>query len=156
MRARAVSALALAPSWASREFLGKLVGSTAMAKDAADLLLIRRAAMALGWQGGPAAPPLLAGLLEHTDPEVRVDAALALGLTRLPHAAELLRSRLDVESDGRVRGYISRQLRIVENALGQELPENRQEGEKKQRKPEGTPGDRPPAKKPTPSTRTPR
>ena len=118
MRARAVSALAFVPTATSRAFLGKLVGKSAAAKDATDVLLIRRAALALGWQGGSATPPLLADLLQHTDPEVRVDAALALALTRLSSAADLLRARLDVESDGRVRGHITRQLRVVEEALG--------------------------------------
>jgi HEAT repeat protein len=118
LRGRAVSALAFAPTAASRSYLGRLVSEAAAAKDAADLVLIRRAAMALGWQGGPSAPPLLGPLLEHPDPETRIDAALALGLTRVSAAADLLRTRLDVETDARVRGNISRQLRVIESALG--------------------------------------
>ena len=46
-----------------------------------------RAAVALGWQAGGRAVDVLALLLDHADPEVRSDAALALGLTRA-HAAE--------------------------------------------------------------------
>ena len=148
MRARAVSALAFAPSSAARGFLGQLVGNTAVARDATDVLLIRRAAMALGGQGGPAVPPLLAGLLEHADPEVRVDAALALGLTRLSSAADLLRARLEVESDGRVRGHISRQLRVVENAIGQEPTQQSQENRQDEGKPDGKAGGKPPTKRP--------
>ncbi len=118
LRARAVSALAFAPSLASRRYLDQLVASVASAKDAGDLLLIRRAAVALGWQGGPSVPPLLAELLAHGDPEVRIDAALALGLTRLSSAADLLRARLPAEKDARVRGNVSRQLQVIEAALG--------------------------------------
>jgi HEAT repeat protein len=118
MRARAVSALAFAPSLASRRYLDKVVAGVAAAKDPTDLLLVRRAAVALGWQGGPSVPPLLGGLLAHADPEVRIDAALALGLTRLAASADLLRARLDAETDARVRGHLSRQLRVIESALG--------------------------------------
>jgi HEAT repeat protein len=118
MRARAVSALGFAPTNISRAYLTRLVAQVAAAKDETDLLLVRRAAVALGWQGGPAVPPALAGLLAHPDVEVRTDAAVALGLTRLASAADLLRARLDVETDARVRGHVSRQLRVVEDSLG--------------------------------------
>jgi hypothetical protein len=118
LRARAVSALAFAPSFASRRYLDKMVAGVGDAKDPTDLLLVRRAAVALGWQGGPSVPPLLAGLLAHDDPEVRIDGALALGLTRLASAADLLRTRLDAETDARVRGHLSRQLRVIESAIG--------------------------------------
>jgi HEAT repeat protein len=118
LRARAVSALAFAPTRASREHLVKLVTGGSAAKDATDVLLVRRAAVALGWQGGPTATPLLGVLLEHADPEVRIDAALALGLTRQASAVEVLRARLQAETDARVRGHISRQLSVIESALG--------------------------------------
>ncbi len=118
MRARAMSALAFVPpSSATRAYLTKVIGQAAAAKDATDLLLVRRAAVALGWQGGPSAPPVLGPLLSHADPDVRTDAAVALGLTRLASAADLLRARLDIEEDARVRGHISRQLRVVEDSL---------------------------------------
>jgi HEAT repeat protein len=117
MRARAVAALANAPSSASRAYLTKLIGQVGAVKDATDLLLVRRAAVSLGWQGGPSAPPVLGPLLSHADPDVRIDAAVALGLTRLASAADLLRARLDAEEDARVRGNISRQLRVVEDSL---------------------------------------
>ena len=117
MRARAVSALGFVPTAVARAHLNKRVGQVEAARDATDLLLVRRAAVALGWQGGPAVPPVLAGLLAHADPDVRTDAAVALGLTRLASAADLLRARLDVETDARVRGHISRQLRVVEDSL---------------------------------------
>jgi hypothetical protein len=118
LRARAVSALAFAPTGASRAHLVKLVGSGSAAKEPTDVLLVRRAAVALGWQGGPTATPLLGALLEHADPEVRIDAALALGLTRQASAVQMLRARLDAESDPRVRAHVSRQLTVIESALG--------------------------------------
>ena len=117
MRARAMSALGFAPSSASRAYLTKVIAAAGEARDATGLLLVRRAAVSLGWQGGPSAPPVLGPLLSHPDPEVRTDAAVALGLTRLASAADLLRARLEVEPDARVRGHISRQLRVVEDAL---------------------------------------
>jgi hypothetical protein len=118
LRARAVSALAFAPTRASRVHLVKLVSSGGAAKDATDVLLVRRAAVALGWQGGPTATPLLGALLEHADPEVRLDAALGLGLTRQASAVQVLRARLEAESDTRVRAHVSRQLSVIESALG--------------------------------------
>ncbi|HEY0712749.1 MAG TPA: HEAT repeat domain-containing protein, partial [Polyangia bacterium] len=87
------------------------------ATTSAALVLLRRAAVTLGWIGGPLAPPALAPLLEHADPDVRADAAVGLALTRLPAAAEILRARLARESDARVRGHISRQLSVIDTAL---------------------------------------
>jgi hypothetical protein len=114
LRARAVSALAYCRTSAARKFLTQIIGESSAA---ADRLLARKAAMALGWLGGPDVPALLAPLLDHADADVRIDAALALGLTRLDGAAELLRKRLPQESDGRVRAQIGRQLRVIEASL---------------------------------------
>jgi HEAT repeats len=148
MRARAVSALAFVPTAASRAYLGKIVGGGAAAKDDNDLLLIRRAAVSLGWQGGSPVPAQLADLLRHADADVRVDAALALALTRLPGAADLLRARVDVEQDARVRGHISRQLRVVESALGLDVTEASEAPEAgKEQKPAAKTGTKP-AKQP--------
>jgi hypothetical protein len=139
LRARAVTALGRAPlpTTATRLFLTGLLkpraapdkagrpdaGATPPAAAAnADLLLLRRAIVALGTIGGGRAPDLLAPLLAHADPDVRADAAVALALTRLPKAAEHLRARLALETDGRVRGLIARQLNVVDAALGREVP----------------------------------
>jgi HEAT repeat protein len=116
-RARAVSALGYVGTQASRRFLAATVDGKARSTDAGDRLLLRKAAMALGWLGGADVPPRVAPLLQHDDPDVRLDAALALGLTRLPTAAELLRKRLPDEPVARVRAQMGRQLRIVEEAL---------------------------------------
>jgi HEAT repeat protein len=117
LRARAVSALAYCRTIAARKLLAQMVGEKANAAVPGERLLARKAALALGWLGGPDVPPLLAPLLTHADSDVRIDAALALGLTRLDSAAELLRQRLPQESDGRVRAQIGRQLRVIEAAL---------------------------------------
>jgi HEAT repeat protein len=117
VRARAVSALGYFPTATARRCLEQTVQSKVTAKDPGDRLLLRRAAVALGWQGGTAAPARLGPLLDHEDPEVRVDAAIALGLTRLRTAADLLRKRMDIEPVDRVRSQIGRQLRVVEEAV---------------------------------------
>jgi HEAT repeat protein len=117
VRARAVSALGYFPTAAARRCLEQTVESKATSSNAGDRLLLRRAAVALGWQGGTGVPARLGPLLDHEDPEVRVDAAIGLGLTRLGPAAGLLRKRMDIEPVARVRSQIGRQLRVVEDAL---------------------------------------
>jgi hypothetical protein len=117
LRARATGALAAAVGAAARAFLLEVVRRAAPEEDAGERAVLRRAAIALGWQGGPGAPEPLGSLLTHTDPDVRIDAALALGLTRLPAAAQLLRAHLPVERDTRVRANVERQLRTVEATL---------------------------------------
>jgi hypothetical protein len=76
----------------------------------------------LGWIAGPLAPPVLAPVLEHADPDVRADAAVGLALTRLPAAADLLRARLPRETDPQVRGHLARQLNVIEAALAAPAP----------------------------------
>jgi HEAT repeat protein len=142
LRARAVGALARVPTAASRGFLmamledpedalapaaarrpaGKPAPDAAPAGDDVTRTLLRRAAVSLGWIGGSLAPAALGPLLAHTDPDVRADAAVALALTRLPEAARLLRARLPIEPDPRVRGHLARQLNVVEGALGPATP----------------------------------
>jgi hypothetical protein len=122
LRARATSAMAHAASPRARAFLMDVVtrGATQdpATATATDRLLLRRAAVALGWQGGPGAPLPLGHLLAHPDPEVRTDAAVGLGLTRLAPAANLLRNHLALEKDARVRGHVARQLQSIETSLG--------------------------------------
>jgi HEAT repeat protein len=59
------------------------------------------------------APDTLALLFDNDDVEVRVDAAIGLGLTRAEAAVGYLRRRLTVESAPRVREQIERQLRAM-------------------------------------------
>lgn len=117
LRARAIAALGYLPTAPSRRFLEAFVAEHAGASDDRYRLLLRRAAVALGWQGGLHAASRLGALFDHHDPDVRLDAALGLGLTRLPAAADLLRKRLPNETEARVRSQISKQLRLIEDAL---------------------------------------
>jgi len=113
-RARAVAALRLVPSPAVLEFLGKLVEKNAKATDAVDRLIVRRAAVALGFlPGAPNAPEQLARLFDNDDAEVRLDAVIGLGLTRADTAPDILRRQLAVEPVARVRDQIERQLRTL-------------------------------------------
>jgi hypothetical protein len=59
------------------------------------------------------APDTLALLFDNDDVEVRVDAAIGLGLTRSESATGYLRRRLAVENAPRVREQIERQLRAM-------------------------------------------
>jgi len=118
VRSRAVAALRLLPSPAVQGFLGKLVAAKARAKDATDRLIVRRAAVALGWMAAPNAAAQLATLFANDDAEVRLDAAIGLGLTRTEDAAVILNRQLAVETDARVRDQIQRQL----HALGPLTP----------------------------------
>src|SRR5262245_64773995 len=95
LRARAVAVLAYARTARSHVFLENLVLRKAPSSDPTDRLLLRRAAVALGWQSGPRVVDILAPLLDHADAEVRLDAAVALGLCRSPKAEAPLRARLD-------------------------------------------------------------
>ena len=119
IRSRAVAALRLVPTKGVQAFLGKLIETKAKATDASDRLIVRRAAVALGFTLAPGAAEKLALLFENEDAEVRLDAAIGLGLTRAETAATLLHRQLAVESVPRVRDQIERQLR----ALPQPLPE---------------------------------
>lgn len=112
IRARAVAALRLLPSPAVQGFLGKMVRTMAKSNDTTERLILRRAAMALGWISGPRAAADLALLFDNADPEVRLDAAIGLGLTRAEDAPALLQRQLAVESVPRVRDQIERQLRV--------------------------------------------
>lgn len=118
IRARAVAALRLLPSSATHDFLGRLVSDKALSKEAADRLVVRRAAIALGWLAGPETDTKLAALFGNEDPEVRLDAAIGLGLSRAANAPIFLRRQLAVEQVPRVRQQIERQLQ----ALGQPPP----------------------------------
>jgi HEAT repeat protein len=116
LRARAVSALGNLSTRPGRAFLEAVVKQKASAKDAGDRLLLRKAALALGWTGGARVPAQLGPLLEHPDPDVRLDVALALGLTRSEEAADVLRKHFDLEPAPKVRSQIDRQLRLIEEA----------------------------------------
>ena len=116
LRAHAVSALGVMSTRPGRAFLETVVKQKAASADAGDKLLLRKAALALGWAGGNAVPTQLGPLLDHPDPDVRIDVAIGLGLTRSEEAADFLRKRFDVETVPKVRNQIGRQLRLIEDA----------------------------------------
>jgi HEAT repeat protein len=119
VRARAVSALGFFSSAGARRCLEETIDGNInlAAANPAQRLLLRKASVALGWMGGFTVPARLGPLLENPDPEVRLDAAIGLGLTRLATAAELLRNRLPKETVDRVRTQIGRQIRAIEEAV---------------------------------------
>jgi HEAT repeat protein len=117
LRAHALSALGVMSTRPGRAYLEVVVKQKASSADAGDKLLLRKAALALGWSGGNAVPGQLGPLLDHPDPDVRIDVAIGLGLTRSEEAADFLRKRFDVETVAKVRSQIGRQLRLIEDAV---------------------------------------
>jgi len=113
IRARAMEALTYVRTPATRDFLENFLIRKRPSSDAIDHVLLRKAAMALGWQGGPRSVDAVAALLDHPDPEVRLDAVVALGLTRARSAEKPLRDRLAAEPDATVRAQIESQLRVL-------------------------------------------
>jgi HEAT repeat protein len=129
-RARAVSALRLWPSPVVQSYLENLIQDKATAAAPDDRLLLRRAAIALGWMAGSDAPDLLAALFANEDVEVRVDAVLGISMSRAETAAGTLRKQLVIESSPRVRQQIERQLAAL--APPQPEPEKASSNKRKQ------------------------
>jgi hypothetical protein len=112
-RGRALSALAYARSGRSHAFLENFIIRETPSREPSDHVLVRRAAMALGWRSGPRLTEVLAPLLDSDDRDVRLDAAAALGLGRPRDAERPLRARLAVETDPAVKRQIEAALRLV-------------------------------------------
>jgi len=113
IRLRAMAALSYAQTPAVHNFLESYVVRQRTSRAEVDRALLRKAAIALGWQSGPRAVEVLAELLDHDDAEGRLDAVVALGLTRTRRAEKPLRDRLSIEPDAAVRAQIESQLRIL-------------------------------------------
>ncbi len=113
VRGRALAALAYARNGRAHAFLENFVIEKTPSSDRLDRLLVRRAAVSLGWQGGARVVEVLAPLLDSTDADVRVDAAAALGLTRAREAEAPLRARLAVESDAAVKRQLEAAVKAV-------------------------------------------
>jgi hypothetical protein len=113
LRLRAMEALVYVRTPATRDFLENFVIRKRPSSEAADRALLRKAAMALGWQAGPRSVDAVAALLDHPDPDVRLDAVVALGLTRARSAEKPLRDRLAVEPDAAVKTQIENQLKVL-------------------------------------------
>ncbi len=122
LRLHAVGALGVTSTRAGRALLESVVKQKAASADAGDKLLLRKAALALGWAGGNAVPAQIGPLLDHPDPDVRIDAAIGLGLTRSEEAADRLRKRFDVETVPKVRNQIGRQIRLIDEAVAAAKP----------------------------------
>jgi HEAT repeat protein len=132
-RARAVAALRLLPSPAVQDFLAKLIRDNASTTDATERLLLRRAAISLGWMSGSDAPERLALLFENEDAEVRLDAVSGIAMSRAETAVPVLRKQLSVEASPRVRDQIRRQLKVLSQPVPQ--PEKAPSSKKPQRAP---------------------
>ena len=130
-RARAVAALRFLPSPAVQAFLAKLIQDKADATDPTLRLLLRRAAVALGWMSGSDAPDQLALLFANQDPEVRLDAVAGIAMTHAATAGGILRRQLAVEPSQRVRDQIRRQLVALGEAA--ETPDRARDSKKPKR-----------------------
>jgi len=113
VRGRALAALAYARTARVHAFLENFIIEKTPSSAEVDHLLVRRAAVSLGWQGGARVVEIVAPLLESTDVEVRLDAAAALGLCRDRAAEAPLRARLAVETDAGVKRQLEAALRAV-------------------------------------------
>jgi hypothetical protein len=116
IRARSVAALRLLPSPAVQAFLAQLVRDKAKTADATERLLLRRAAVALGFMAGSDVPDRLALLFDNEDAEVRLDAVLGIAMSRAATAGVALRKQLAVEPAPQVRSQILRQLAVLGEA----------------------------------------
>jgi hypothetical protein len=113
VRGRALAALAYARTARVHAFLENFIIEKTPSSTAVDHLLLRRAAVSLGWQGGARVVELVAPLLDSTDAEVRLDAAAALGLCRERDAEAPLRARLAVETEAGVKRQLEAALKAV-------------------------------------------
>jgi HEAT repeat protein len=113
VRSRAFTALAYARNVRAATFLENFIVAKTPSSDATDRVLLRHAAVALGWQGDARLVETVAPLLDNADAEVRLDAAVALGLGRARNAEGPLRARLANETDSGVRRQIEASLRSV-------------------------------------------
>jgi HEAT repeat protein len=113
LRSRALAALAYAHSGRVHAFLENFIIRKTPSSAPVDRTLLRRAAIALGWQAGPRVVDTLAPLLDHPDRDVRLDAAVALGMSRERGAEKPLRAHLGEEQDPAVKRQIEAALRSV-------------------------------------------
>lgn len=117
LRVKAIGALAYTPTRPANEYLRRTVTALQTSRTPEETTLLRKAAVSLGNQSGPAAVDTLAPLLEHPDPAVRTDATIALALCRTGRAAEALQARFEREPDDGVRAQMARQLEVLRKSL---------------------------------------
>ncbi|MCG5053964.1 MAG: hypothetical protein KA712_13455 [Myxococcales bacterium] len=123
LKARAIDALAATGSPVARDHLVRMI---ATAPREADLVLLRRAFLGIGWLRDGRAVQMLAPWLDHAEPEVRLDAAVALNLTRRVDALEALAARRKREKNKLVAGKLERLIHDLEQALPAQPPPPRQ------------------------------
>jgi HEAT repeat protein len=105
-RWQAVSELAQYPSAATESRLRQLIDQGRNTRTGAATLLARSAALSLAEIARARAVAQIAPLLDHPVPDVRADAARALGITRSQDALPSLRQRRLVESSAMVKTEI--------------------------------------------------
>lgn len=105
LRTRAVGALAASGTVVGREHLVRL---TTANNNEADLPLVRKALLGLGWMHDSRIVDNAGPWLEHKAAPVRLDAAVALALSKNPQAFELLERHNRSEKDADVRQKIQR------------------------------------------------
>lgn len=105
LRTRAVDALAASGTVVGREHLVRI---TTANTNEADLPLVRKALLGLGWMHDGRIVDNVGPWLEHKAPAVRLDAAVALALSKNPQAFELLERHNRTEKDSDVRQTIQR------------------------------------------------
>jgi len=103
LRTRAVDALAASGTVVGREHLVRI---TTANNNEADLPLVRKALLGLGWMHDGRIVDNAGPWLEHKAPAVRLDAAVALALSKNPQAFELLERHNRTEKDTDVRHKI--------------------------------------------------
>jgi HEAT repeat protein len=118
LRARAIAAMAYVRSEPVVKYLRATIDRAFDAKTPDDRMLVRKAALSYGWIGIPESPTDLAPLLGHPDADVRVDAGVALALTRLKDAVPPLERHVESEKDPWVRRQLARQLDQLKKYAG--------------------------------------
>jgi hypothetical protein len=105
LRTRAVDALAASATVVGREHLVRL---TTANSNEADLPLVRKALLGLGWMHDSRIVDNAGPWLEHKSTAVRLDTAVALALSKNAQAFELLERHNRNEKDAEVRQKIQR------------------------------------------------
>lgn len=118
IRSRTVDALAASGSRVARDQLVRV----AVATSEVELPVLRRALLGLGWLRDARAPEAIANWVDHSNVQVRLDAAVALALTKSPEALGLLERRARAEKDASARQKVERLVKQLRKDLPPEPP----------------------------------
>lgn len=105
LRVRAIDALAASGSVVARDQLVRIVKPT---QNEVDLAMVRRALLGLGWLHDGRILANAGPWLEHDSAAVRLDAAVALALSKNPEGIEMLEKHNRREKDRDVKQKIQR------------------------------------------------